>query len=301
MIDIFSLKLPSGRVIKGRSFKGEFPGRKNLLIMTGMCEHSLRYEEFATYLNGKGVDVYVLDAFGQGLNVENVADLQKWHVGAFDENVQAAYLKIEEIKKETGRPTYVMGHSMGSFMTQRFLELYPNTVEKAVICSSNGNQRALMRFGYFAARLVVNKRNWDKKSKFLQSMSIGAYERSIKNREGPNDWLSYNRENIEVYENDPYCGAINTNGFWREFLKGMNTIWRPKNLKKLSPDTKLLLIAGDGDPVGRFGKGVIELDWLYHFYGVRTVQTTIYKHMRHEILNETNRMEVFEDVAAFIE
>ncbi|MCF0239924.1 MAG: alpha/beta hydrolase [Streptococcus gallolyticus] len=131
MENIFTVSLPNGRTQKGRIFECE-NAKMNLLILTGMGEHAMRYEEFAKYLNELGINVRVLDAVGQGLNAPKVEDQEKWYEGAFDDNVTAAALAIDEFKKNE-LPTSIMGHSMGSFMVQRYLELYPNTVNKAVI------------------------------------------------------------------------------------------------------------------------------------------------------------------------
>ncbi len=299
-MEVFEIRLREGILIKGRRFPAEHP-RFNLLIQTGMCEHGGRYEEFARFLNKKGFDVSVMDAFGQGLNVEDLSLLQRWHETAFEDNVDALALKIKEMK-ENGLPTFLMGHSMGSFMTQRFLTKHPGLADKVVLMGSNGPDKALMKMGYFLACLFVDKWNWDKPSRLLQRLSIGAYERSIPDREDRNDWLSRDKENVARYNADPYCGARNTNGFWKVFLKGMAHLWDEKALKNLDPDTPLLLVAGDGDPVGRFGKGVLLLEKMYKEHGVKDVTTILYEGMRHEILNEgEGRHKVMEDIRAFLE
>lgn len=299
-MEVFEIRLREGILIKGRRFPAEHP-RFNLLIQTGMCEHGGRYEELARFLNKKGFDVSVMDAFGQGLNVEDPSLLQRWHETAFEDNVDALAMKIRELKGN-GLPTFLMGHSMGSFMSQRFLTKYPGLADKVVLMGSNGPDKVLMKMGYFVACLFVDKWNWDKPSRLLQSLAIGAYERSIPNREDRNDWLSRDKENVARYNADPYCGATNTNGFWKVFLKGMAHLWDEKALKNLNPDTPILLVAGDGDPVGRFGKGVLLLEKMYKEHGVKDVTTILYEGMRHEILNEgEGRHKVMEDIRAFLE
>lgn len=301
-MEVFEIRLSEGILIKGRRFPAEHP-RFNLLIQTGMCEHGGRYEEFARFLNKKGFDVSVMDAFGQGLNVEDPSLLQRWHETAFEDNVDALALRLAEMRKANGLPTFLMGHSMGSFMSQRFLTKYPGGwADKVVLMGSNGPDKVLMKMGYFIACLFVDKWNWDKPSRLLQSLAIGAYERAIPDREDRNDWLSADKENVARYNADPYCGARNTNGFWKVFLKGMAHLWDEKELKNLNPDTPILLVAGDGDPVGRFGKGIVLLEKMYKEHGVKDVTTILYEGMRHEILNEgEGRHKVMEDIRAFLE
>lgn len=294
----FAVTLPDGRQLFGASYPIEKPTR-HLVIQTGMQEKATRYEGFATFLNQHGFDVYVLDAFGQGFNAEKEEDLQKWPLDAFFDNVLALNIKIEELKKD-GLPTSLMGHSMGSFMTQSYLERFPGTVDKVIIMGSNGPAKGLYDFAYFVANLAANKSNWDDPSKFMTNIAIGPYAKAIKDRKTDLDWLSYNEENVQKYIADPYCGHTNTNGFWHEFFKGMKTLYVKENLDKISKDERIFIVSGDGDPVGNMGDGPKALCSMYKELGVKDVELKIYEHMRHEILNEDKKDEVMNDLLAFL-
>ena len=294
----FSVKVGNW-VQKGNCWKAE-PATSNLVFMTGMQEHSERYDHLARYLNDFGISVYVLDAVGQGLNAPRPEDQQKWFKGAFDTNVSAAHQKVMELKEETKLPTFIMGHSMGSFMTQRYLELFPDSADKVVIWSSNGPRRMKMACAYMLASILTNKRNWDKPSKFISNASFGPYARTVKNRKTDVDWLSYDEENVKDYIADPYCGAENTHGFWKEFLRGMNELYKKKNLKKVSKNEKILIVAGEEDPVGEMGKGPRRLKEMYEKLGVSNVTIFMFPHMRHEIHNETEKHLVYKVLSDFL-
>lgn len=297
-MEAFSVKVGNW-VQKGNCWKAE-PATSNLVFMTGMQEHSERYDHLARYLNDFGISVYVLDAVGQGLNAPRPEDQQKWFKGAFDTNVSAAHQKVMELKEETKLPTFIMGHSMGSFMTQRYLELFPDSADKVVIWSSNGPRRMKMACAYMLASILTNKRNWDKPSKFISNASFGPYARTVKNRKTDVDWLSYDEENVKDYIADPYCGAENTHGFWKEFLRGMNEIYKKKNLKKVSKNEKILIVAGEEDPVGEMGKGPRRLKEMYEKLGVSNVTIFMFPHMRHEIHNETEKHLVYKVLSDFL-
>lgn len=297
-MEAFSVKVGNW-VQKGNCWKAE-PATSNLVFMTGMQEHSERYDHLARYLNDFGISVYVLDAVGQGLNAPRPEDQQKWFKGAFDTNVSAAHQKVMELKEETKLPTFIMGHSMGSFMTQRYLELFPDSADKVVIWSSNGPRRMKMACAYMLASILTNKRNWDKPSKFISNASFGPYARTVKNRKTDVDWLSYDEENVKDYIADPYCGAENTHGFWKEFLRGMNELYKKKNLKKVSKNEKILIVAGEEDPVGEMGKGPRRLKEMYEKLGVSNVTIFIFPHMRHEIHNETEKHLVYKVLSDFL-
>lgn len=297
-MEAFSVKVGNW-VQKGNCWKAE-PATSNLVFMTGMQEHSERYDHLARYLNDFGISVYVLDAVGQGLNAPRPEDQQKWFKGAFDTNVSAAHQKVMELKEETKLPTFIMGHSMGSFMAQRYLELFPDSADKVVIWSSNGPRRMKMACAYMLASILTNKRNWDKPSKFISNASFGPYARTVKNRKTDVDWLSYDEENVKDYIADPYCGAENTHGFWKEFLRGMNELYKKKNLKKVSKNEKILIVAGEEDPVGEMGKGPRRLKEMYEKLGVSNVTIFMFPHMRHEIHNETKKHLVYKVLSDFL-
>lgn len=297
-MDIYFLDNGRGKTIKGRAFVAQEP-KVNIVFLTGMCEHATRYGQLGKFLNEKGISLYVQDAPGQGLNIdkEKGKGPQEWELNDFDDTVDFAFQKIEELKKDTSLPTGIMGHSMGSFMVQRYLERHPGTVSFVGLIGSNGPCLAKMKISFALASFIVNKRNWDKPSHFIQSMGLGAYSRAIKGAKTPLDWLSYNEDNVKAYADDPLCGIRNTNGFWKEFLRGMSHLYEKKELRKISRDEKILLLAGEGDPVGEFGKGVRRLYDMYKKIKVKDVKCIVYPNMRHEIINERENKQVYDEIA----
>lgn len=298
MPEVFEIHLPSGETLKGYHWPAE-EAKANLTMITGMQEYALRYDGMAQYLNSRGINVWILDAFGQGLNAEKEEDLQKWPVDVFAKTVDAIHL-MTQMAKENGLPTTQAGHSMGSFMTQSRLQRYPRSADKTMIIGSNGGQGGLMSVAYFLAKLLVHKSNWDKPNPFLTNLGVGAYGKAIKDRKTDLDWLSYDEENVQAYIADPYLGHMPTGGFWREFLKGMRLIWKKKSFANLSRDEVIYITAGEEDPVGQNGKGPRWLEEKYKSLGVKGVSSKYYPHMRHEIHNEIGKEQVLQDYADFI-
>lgn len=296
---IFEVKINDSYSLKGNDYLVKNP-ISHLLIITGMQEHSSRYEALAKELNKENISVSVLDHFGQGENAISVEDQQKWPVDAWKMTLQALNNKVNELRKDN-KPVYLMGHSMGSFATQAYIETYPNTVDKVIIMSSNGkNNNFSIQLGYKIAKLITNKKNWDKEGKLMGKLSLGAYSRSVKNRKSDIDWLTYNEENVKAYAADPYCGHYNTNGFYREFMKGMAQLYKKKSLNNISKNEKILIVAGDSDPVGANAKGPKSLLDMYTKLGLKEVELIVYPHMRHEILNEDKKEDVYNDIKNFL-
>lgn len=297
--EIFEVKLPTGETLKGRNWKAK-EATASLVIATGMQEHALRYEGFARFLNEQGYDVYVLDAFGQGLNVDDGHPVQVWPEDGFRKNVDGIALALK-LAGSNGKPAYVMGHSMGSFMVQSLLEEHPGLAKKAILCGSNGGQLGLMKLASLLAHILVHKGNMEKPVKLLTKLSLDVYADAVAPCKTSADWLSYNEDNVKAYLEDPLCGNPNTGSFWLGFLDGMKRIWEKKSLGKIDKSTEVLIISGKQDPVGQFGSGLV---WLYDTYrrlGLSKVVLHLYPNMRHEILNEDGKAEVYRDIASFLE
>lgn len=292
----YIFKRPSGETIRGLHWPNPTASAA-VIIVTGMEEHASRYEPFSVFLIEQGYEIFCLDHFGQGANARDEKTRGVWPINAFETTVDVVKELIDKVSD--GRPVYLFGHSLGSFISQRFIQKYGQLINKVVLCGSNGPDK-MVKIGYMLARLIVTKRGYQKKSKLFNDMVFGAYAKSIPNAKTPFDWLSYNEENVIKYIEDSYCGYGSTGGFYKEFLRGLSKLFNNTELERIPKDLPILLIAGAEDPVGKCGDGVHELEGIYRRLGVKNVRKIIYEKMRHEILNETNRQLVYDDVAYFL-
>lgn len=298
---LFSIKTINGDLLKGYSWIVDEP-IANFIIVPGMEEYVGRYDNFAKFLNKNNINVYGIDHYGQGFNAPKEEDLSIVPPSFFSKSVR----NINDVSKKVsanGKPVIILGHSMGSFFTQDYLQRFANNCksEKIILCGSNGpNAKTLFKLGYFLAKHTTFKRTEKDKSKFIASMATGSYAKKIKNHRTKFDWLSYNTENVDKYIEDKMCGYGSSKIFYREFLKGNARLFKDKFLRKINPDSKILIISGVDDPVGDFGKGPNALYKMYRELGVKNVELKIYENMRHEILNETGHEKVYQDILDFI-
>ena len=270
----------------------------NVIIMEGMEEHSGRYDNFAQYLNKEGFNVYCIDVYGQGENVnEDLSNRGIWPTSGFRKQVQAVDALVEKLRISC-KPTYIFSHSMGSFMCQDYIQRYTEHVSKVVLCGS-GAKNPAVPVGYQLARLIVHKKNRNKKAGLLNKLMFGNFNKKIKNPRTPFDWLSVNEENVDKYIADPLCGYGPTNGFCLEFVKGMNRLHKKKFLQKIRKDLGIFIISGSDDPVTNYSKDVDKLYKMYTKLGVKNVQKKVYQGLRHEILNEDSKEEVYQDIVKF--
>lgn len=266
-----------------------------VVLITGMAEHSGRYDDFSTFLNNNGYHVYCLDHYGQGKNGENMNPGKDFFfkyietLKDFNKLLRANYSSL---------PIINIAHSMGSFILQGYIEKYSTTIDKCVLIGTNG-PNPLIGIGNLLAKMFIHKGNYNKKDKFFHNLTIGSYIKSVDYKESPNEWISYNIENVRNYDDDPLSGNLPTNGFYKEFLNGLASIQKSKNIENISKKLKILIIGGKEDAVGNFSKGLLKLDKLYKKHGLNS-SLIIMENMRHEVLNEVDKDLTYNHILEFI-
>ena len=276
----------------------EGQARAVLQISHGVSEYILRYEPFAEYLTARGFAVAGHDHLGHGQSVaEGSARLYfgprgswNWVVDDIDQRRNLAKAKFPQV------PYFLMGHSMGSFLARTYLIRYPGAVDAAVIMGTGQMSPAIIAGGKAVAAEEAHRVGEDQTSSLVDKLAFGAYnKRFAPNRTGF-DWLSLNQDNVDRYMADPLCGGNATIGLFREMLGGLSFIAKPENLKRMNLNIPVLFISGEMDPVGDCGKGVKRAFESFRKAGVRDVSLKLYPELRHEILNETCRETVYEDI-----
>ena len=190
---------------------------------------------------------------------------------------------------------------MGSFLTRTYLIRYPGTVDGAILMGTGQMAPALIAGGKAVAIAEGKRLGEDRPSPVVTKLSFGTYNKLFAPNRTGFDWLSVNEENVDAYIADPLCGGNASIGLFREMLGGMSYIAKPENLKKMNLNTPILFISGGMDPVGDCGKGVMRAYESFRKAGVRDIAVKLYPDLRHEILCETEKETVFEDVFLWLE
>lgn len=272
-------------------------------IVHGMQEHIGRYDGFARFLVGQGFAVCAEDHIGHGGSAATSADLG--HMGADAKehlvaDVQALRtLALAKVGEDT--PYVVFGHSMGSFITRAFLARYGQGVRAAVICGTGNMPVAVSRMGNLLARAMGAVRGQDFRSPLLESVVIGGFGRAIPNAQTPLDWLSTDPAVVRAFRDDPLAGAPFSAGAYAALTDLTAETSSPKSIWRIPKDLPVLFVAGAEDPVGERGRAVRKAARLFEEAGIKDVTCIVYDGMRHEILNEPGRMQVYRDVVCWIE
>lgn len=272
-------------------------------ISHGMSENILRYDEFARELVEEGFTVYGHDHRGHGETAASIDDL-----GYMDDkdNFHSMVYDLKDmndlIKRENeGIPIILFGHSMGSFLSQRYIELYGDSIDGLILSGSNGKQKAINNLGIPISYLEMKIFGRRKQSKLMDKLSFGSFNNNFKPVRTNCDWLTRDEKEVDKYLNNKYCGNIFTASYFYDLLKGLKEIHKESNLKKIPKSLNIYILAGSKDPVGENGKGIINLYNLYKKLEIKNVSYKLYDGARHEILNEINRDEVINDIKNILE
>ncbi|WP_145412191.1 alpha/beta hydrolase [Paenibacillus xylanexedens] len=272
-------------------------------ICHGMAETAARYERFALELNRNGYIVYIHDQRGHGKTakvLENVGYLADRD--GFEWMVHDLYKLTGIIKKKHPElPLFLMGHSMGSFVTQRYLMLYGEELDGVILSGSTLHVRFILHAAALLTKEEIRRRGRRVPSHRMNKLSFGGYNNAFKPVRTEFDWLSRDAEEVDKYIRDPFCGTVFTTGFFADFFTGLKQLGIKNNLNLVRKDLPIHIFAGDKDPVGSFGKGIIRLYNAYKQQGIDNVTYKLYPGGRHEMLNETNRDEVTADIVNWLD
>ncbi|MGH4124083.1 MAG: lysophospholipase [Clostridium sp.] len=270
-------------------------------IAHGMAETAARYEGFARALTNDGFIVYANDHRGHGKTAGQVSKLGDLGEDGFNSMVENMHGLNERIREENNNlPMFLFGHSMGSFLTQRYICLYGGDLKGAIISGSCGKQGITVDIARLIAKREIKKIGRIGKSNKLDKLSFGNYNNSFKPNRTAFDWLSRDNKQVDKYIGDPFCGTVFTAGFFYDFLGGLKSIADPREIKNVPKNLPIYIFSGDKDPVGKNGKGVLKLVNTYKEHGMVDLTYKLYKDGRHEMLNEINKEEVIEDVIKWL-
>lgn len=279
----------------------DIPPRAVVMLSHGMAEHGGRYARLAQALCAAGLGVYALDQRGHGRTAEAgtvglYAESDGWNKVVGD----LASLNQHIGQQHPGLPIILLGHSMGSYISQAYLLHHSASLHGAILSGSNFQPVALYRAAQIIARIERARQGLRGRSALIDFLSFGSFNKAFKPNRTAFDWLSRDPVEVDKYINDPLCGFRCTNQLWIDLLGGLQQISKVSNLAKIDPGLPILVMGGDCDPVSE-GKRLKNLAHALREAGCQDVQLTLYPQARHEVFNETNRDEVTADPLAWLD
>ena len=303
MSDFTFLSASGANNIHCRLWKPDGEVRGVVQLVHGVAEHIGRYGAFAEFLTAHGFAAAGDDHLGHGLSVNDdsekgwFAEKDGWKLVVRDEKT----LRDKMREEFPGVPMILLGHSMGSFIARTYIGDYPEDFDLCILSGTGHTPGAVCRAGRMVARREIHRHGSKYRSATLQNMAFGSYLKNIEDPIGPNDWICRDEAVIRAYDADPLCGFAGTAELMYEMMLGLEQIGNNSHNMKMKKDLPILFISGDADPVGGWGKGVRTVFNRFKSIGMQDLTIKIYPGARHEVLNELNKQEVWDDVLDWIE
>ena len=266
----------------------------------GMAEHIARYDEFARFLASNGFVVCGNDHLGHGKSINNRSELGSMGAVNGDKRLVDDMHILTKImkKRHPDLPYFLFGHSMGSFCARVYAAHFGDELNGLIICGTGDTPSALSVVSSGIDKLV-EKHGYMKKLDYLADIMNRGFSTLCPDRSSPLAWLSENAENRLAYSNDDLCGFTYTLGGYRDIYRLMCEACDDRWPYRLPKNLPIMVISGAQDPVGMNGKGVLSVADSLVMAGFDPT-VILYPGMRHEILNETEREIVFNDVLEFL-
>jgi alpha-beta hydrolase superfamily lysophospholipase len=195
-----------------------------------------------------------------------------------------------------GLPFFLLGHSMGSFLARQYICLYGQFLDGAIISGTAYFPEAKLNGAMIMCRLIALFKGWKYPSPLMTALSMGSFNKKFEPARTRVDWLTRDEQIVDAYRHDSRTHHMFTLNAWYNMFTGLKYLNVRANLEKMPKSLPVLFIAGQMDPVGDFGTGVKKVYAQIKGLGMKDVTCKLYPNDRHEVLNELDRQQVWQDV-----
>lgn len=296
----FSLRASDGADVACYQWLIDAP-RAAVHIAHGMGEHARRYDGVAQALNAAGFSVYANDHRGHGATGAQ----QLGYMGADGWNrvlADAYELNREIARSHPGLPIVLLGHSMGSMMSQQYITRYGASIDTLVLSGSPGfKARSINPLPRWILRFENARVGPDGGSAVMQKLLFGGANKPF-DRPGATgfEWLSRDPREVRKYVEDPDCGFVIATGSLIDLYAGSASAQQPESLAKVPSTLPILVFSGTEDPVHGEREDIQRMLTAFADAGLTRVSMKWYEGGRHEMFNETNRDDVVQDLVDWL-
>jgi len=259
-------------------------------IIHGMDEHIVRYERFAKFLNQHGYIVFGDDHRAHGRTAITPDKIGKpGHTQDLFRATMGDELEIMRyLKRRYALPLLLFGHSYGSFIAQRLIS--DTNICTAGVCLSGSAKYPewMLEIARAIAWAGVKIHGADAPARTLELFS------PIRGNSHGASKLTRDKAQADAHAADPLRAKYFSYGFYYSLFDNLLHLQQ-----KACTETPMLIISGGNDLVSfnaRFAKSLYR---AYKAQDMRYLTFIIYPGARHELLMETNYIEVQRDILDF--
>ncbi|MBX3596826.1 MAG: alpha/beta hydrolase [Rhizobiaceae bacterium] len=291
------LHSPTGAMLNFYVRKAEGKPRGVVHINHGLAEHAARYSRFADFLARCGYTTYAHDHRGHGSTTAPDAPLGvfAWKDGRSKVLADIAAMHDLIKREHPTQPLILFGHSLGAIIVLNFLQRHSSHLKGAAIFNANVSAGASPRFAQLLLGWERFRLGSDTPSRFMPRLTFRAWGKSINDAQSNFDWLSRDRNEVDKYIADPFCGWDASISLWRDLVGFIISGARNRNYTQTDRGIALYLVGGEKDPATNGGKSVESIAQRFSAMGFSNLVSRIYPNARHESLNDLNRDEIMAD------
>ena len=268
-----------------------------LQLVHGMLEYIERYNELAEYMASAGYFVVGHDHLGHGDSVKSPEELG--YVGK-----QGAVLWLRDIGQIRRMavsyapkvPYIMLGHSMGSFLVRRYLIYHGKKVDGAILMGTGQQPMPAVKAGLALTYLGMLRSGKRGKSRLLDNLTCSGFAKLYPDNARTGSWMSRDPQVMMDVVNDKKMNFHFSLNAFEALLRTVEEVTDPRRAARMPRDLPVLILSGDADPVGENGKGVRQFEKMLKKIGMRKVTCKLYPENRHELINDLDKQEVFQDI-----
>lgn len=285
----------TGQELDCRMWLPEGKPKAVIQLVHGMAEHIDRYDAPARALAEAGYLTVGHTHLGHGPRAKQLGYFGAEH--GWQNLIDDVHTLRQRVQKEYGGiPYIILGHSMGSFVTRCYLQEHGEGLAAAILSGTGYFSKGTVFSALALTNLVCLTGGTRKPSKLVDKAAFSASNKAFAPNRTPMDWLCRDNAVVDAYIADPYCGFLFTGSGYRDMFRGLKRLTDEEALKRMPKDLPVLFFSGDRDPVGGMGEGVKRVAEQFRAAGLKDVTVRLYPDGRHEMLNEINREQVYQDV-----
>ena len=300
-IDAAHISAADDRQIELSIWRPDTEPRGVIQVLHGLAEHIARYDRFARECTARGYAVVGHNHRGHG---EQAAGGLLGHFADRDGMmlvVDDAERVFAEVRRQfPAAPIVLMGHSMGSYIAQLFVMRRAPDIAALILSGSTWPNQQEIRMARMLGKIMRFFRGTRRHSRLFDEMIFKKYNKTFAPNRTGFDWLSRDEAEVDRYIEDRLCGSRSSYGLWLELFNTLIEISERGATARVAKDLPMLITGGAEDPVGG-ARPLARLAAEYEASGHERVTLKLYADGRHEMLNETNRDAVTDDILSWID
>lgn len=288
-IDVYAVKwIPEGDI------------KAVVQICHGMSEYIERYDGFARFLAENGVLVVGHDLLGHGFTAKNPDDYGYFADWAGNGKLVSDIFKLKVIIKKDypDIPYFLLGHSFGSLLAREYIVRFKDDIDGVILMGTMNYSDFEVHIARSISKVIALFKGKRYRSDLIYGLAIGGFNKRYED-EAHNAWLTRNLDIVKQFNKDKMCTFIFTVGAFIDMFDGLLEVNNPDNIATINKELPILIMSGEEDPAGKYGKGVRKLYTTLRQNGVNA-RLKLYKNCRHELLNEKNKIQVYKDIYIWI-